>query len=244
MTTVFRLGSVDTDEAERFEREEPEAFAALDREAKRIIGGSWDHWWLKTPLPGVVWCNCPHMTGYDGLKVEDLTRADFEGRKRIHALVDFVRANMPGFEDCFVVDVAPQTRRPPDAPARRRIRRHQGRRDASASASPTGRARPRLLHAVPRAAAARRSRACSSPAATTRRPRPAQKMSREIPPCMAMGEAAGVAAALALDAGVPLRDVDVARDLQRSAARAGRRSRRPGPSAERQRSLRASPRDA
>ena len=39
----------------------------------------------------------------------------------------------------------------------------------------------------------------------------AQKMSREIPPCMAMGEAAGVAAALALDAGVTVRDVDVKR---------------------------------
>jgi hypothetical protein len=37
----------------------------------------------------------------------------------------------------------------------------------------------------------------------------AQKMSREIPPCMAMGEAAGVAAALALNAGVTVRDVDV-----------------------------------
>jgi hypothetical protein len=34
-------------------------------------------------------------------------------------------------------------------------------------------------------------------------------MSREIPPCMAMGEAAGLAAAMALDAGVDVRDVDV-----------------------------------
>jgi hypothetical protein len=39
----------------------------------------------------------------------------------------------------------------------------------------------------------------------------AQKISREIPPCMAMGEAAGVAAALALDAGVSVRNVDVAK---------------------------------
>jgi hypothetical protein len=37
----------------------------------------------------------------------------------------------------------------------------------------------------------------------------AQKISREIPPCMAMGEAAGVAAVLALDAGVSVRKVDV-----------------------------------
>ncbi|MDB5829819.1 MAG: FAD-dependent oxidoreductase, partial [Variovorax sp.] len=43
----------------------------------------------------------------------------------------------------------------------------------------------------------------------------AQKISREIPPCMAMGEAVGVAAALALDAGVSVRDVDIA-TLQRT----------------------------
>src|SRR5215472_6442963 len=38
VTTVFRLGNVDTDAAERFEYEEPATFAALDRGAKRIIG--------------------------------------------------------------------------------------------------------------------------------------------------------------------------------------------------------------
>ena len=53
VTTVFRLGEADVDAAERFEYEEPGAFRAIDREAKRIIGGSWDKWWLKTPLPGI-----------------------------------------------------------------------------------------------------------------------------------------------------------------------------------------------
>ena len=38
----------------------------------------------------------------------------------------------------------------------------------------------------------------------------AQRMSREIPPCMAMGEAAGVAVASALESGVALDRVDVA----------------------------------
>ncbi|MFX5926158.1 FAD-dependent oxidoreductase, partial [Acinetobacter baumannii] len=37
----------------------------------------------------------------------------------------------------------------------------------------------------------------------------AQRISREIPPCMAMGEAVGVAAALSLQAGVPVEQVDV-----------------------------------
>jgi len=37
----------------------------------------------------------------------------------------------------------------------------------------------------------------------------AQRISREIPPCIAMGEAAGAAAAIALETGVAVRDVDI-----------------------------------
>ena len=70
------------------------ASPALDREAKRIIGGSWDIWWLKTPLPGVVWCNCPHMAGLDGIKVDDLTKAELEGRARMHRLLDYARQSI------------------------------------------------------------------------------------------------------------------------------------------------------
>src|SRR5690606_32635718 len=36
----------------------------------------------------------------------------------------------------------------------------------------------------------------------------AQRISREIPPCMAMGQAAGIAAGLAVDAGTTVRQVD------------------------------------
>ncbi|MDT5024040.1 MAG: hypothetical protein QOE61_466, partial [Micromonosporaceae bacterium] len=52
----------------------------------------------------------------------------------------------------------------------------------------------------------------------------AQRISREIPPCIAMGEAAGTAAALSLDAGVPVRAVDVTavqRQLRRQGADPG-----------------------
>jgi len=44
VTTVFRLGNVDTDAALRFEYEHPEEFAVLDRQAKRLLGGAWDFW--------------------------------------------------------------------------------------------------------------------------------------------------------------------------------------------------------
>src|SRR5882724_8417723 len=207
ITTVFRLGGVDTETAERFRYDEPEAFAKLDKLAKRTIGGSWDRWWLSTPLPGVVWCNCPHMTGYDAMKVEDLTRADFEGRKRIYALVDFVREKMPGFKDCFVVDVAPQL-------GIRQTRLLEGEyvvtkddvmeRVYFADTVARGRDyytpyRAMLPKEVEGLLVAGRHYSATEAA---------QKMSREIPPCMSMGQSAGVAAALALAGNIPLRRVE------------------------------------
>src|SRR5258706_13544702 len=208
VTTVFRLGGVDTDEAERFEREEPEAFDALDREIKRLLGGSWAYWWLETPLPGVVWCNCPHMPGLDGLKVEDLTYAEIQGRKHIAKLLDYIRGHMPGFEHCYLLDVAPQT-------GVRQTRLLEGeyvlnkedlaQRTRFADAVARGRDytvpyRTMLPKHVENLLVAGRHYSATPPA---------QKISREIPPCMAMGEAAGVAAAMALDSGVSVRDVDV-----------------------------------
>ncbi len=213
VSTVFRLGGVDTDEAERFQFNEPERFAALDREAKRLIGGSWDYWWLKTPLPGIVWCNCPHMTGLDGLRVEDLTRAEFEGRRRIHALLDYAREKLPGFARCFLLDVAPQT-------GVRQTRLLSGEYVVTKE-DVTGRvhfhdsiARGRDYYTPYRALLPRGVDGLLVAGRHYSATSQAQKISREIPPCMAMGEAAGTAAAMALQAGVPVRAVDVA-DLQR-----------------------------
>ena len=208
VTTVFRLGGVDTEAAERFREEDPETYAKVDRQAKRVMGGSWDFWWLKTPLPGIVWCNCPHMTGFDALKVEDLTRADFEGRKRLYALLDFVRANMPGFEKAFVVDVAPQlgvrTTRLLEGEyvvtkddVNDRVWFHDTVARGRDYYTPY---RSMLPKEVDRLVVAGRHYSATESA---------QKMSREIPPCMSMGQSAGVAAALAASGGISPRRVDV-----------------------------------
>ncbi|HEY1723164.1 MAG TPA: FAD-dependent oxidoreductase [Magnetospirillaceae bacterium] len=212
VTTVFRLGGVDVVEAERFEYEESEAFHTVDREIKRILGGSWDKWWLKTPLPGVIWCNCPHMTGYDGLAVADLTRADFEGRRHMAEAIEFARAKLPGFKDAYLIDVAPQL-------GIRQTRLLEGvyvmtkddvmgRRHFADSVArgrdyyyPYRSLLPRNVDGLLVA-----GRHYSSTSA-------AQKMSREIPPCMAMGEAVGIAAALAVDGNIGVAEVD-ARKIQ------------------------------
>ncbi len=214
VTTVFRLANVDTAEAERFEWEEPEEFARINREARRIIGGAWEHWWLKTPIPGVVWCNCPHMPGYDGISVEDLTRAEYEGRERVMNLYRFVRENMPGFEKADMLGTAEQV-------GVRTTRMLKGEyvvtkddvmnRRYFEDTVCRGRDyytpyRALLPVGVDQLIIAGRHYSAEPEA---------QKRSREIPPCMVQGQVAGIAASLALNGDQRIRDVDY-RDIQKT----------------------------
>ncbi|TCD15397.1 FAD-dependent oxidoreductase [Oricola cellulosilytica] len=210
LTTVSRWGGIDTDRAEAFQFEQPETFAKLDHEAKRIIGGCWNYWWLKTPLPGIIWLNCPHMPKLSGLHVDGLTAAELEGRRRMEELMKFSRENFPGFENAYVVDFAPQT-------GVRQTRMLEGeyvvtkedvmsRRHFSDTVC-RGRDyytpyRAMLPVQVDQLLVAGRHYSATPQA---------QKASREIPPCMAMGEAAGVAATVALNSGVTVREADVAK---------------------------------
>ncbi|GAA5156242.1 FAD-dependent oxidoreductase [Pseudonocardia eucalypti] len=213
VTLVFRLAGVDTDAAERFEREQPKEARGINRKVKRMLGGAWELWWLKTPLPGVVWCNCPHLTGYDGADPESLTEAEFDARSRIAAVVDYVREVLPGFERCFVIDVAEQI-------GVRQTRLLRGEYVVTKEDLTTRRhfidsvCRGRDYYTPYRALLPRGVDQLLVAGRHYSATPDAQRMSREIPPCMAMGQAAGIAAALAVDAGVTVRDVPAA-DIQR-----------------------------
>ncbi|TSD65275.1 FAD-dependent oxidoreductase [Aeromicrobium piscarium] len=205
-TLVFRLGGIDTQLAEQFEQREPKEARAINRQVKRILGGAWDLWWLKTPLEGVVWCNAPHMSGFDGTDPQSLTEADFLARDRIVEAVDYVREHLPGFADAVVLDTAPQM-------GVRQTRLLQGeyvmtkddvmqRRHFTDSVA-RGRDyyypyRSLIPTKVDQLLVAGRHYSATPDA---------QKASREIPPCMAMGQATGIAAALSLQQGVRVRDV-------------------------------------
>ncbi|MGD1217231.1 MULTISPECIES: FAD-dependent oxidoreductase [Streptomyces] len=209
VTLVFRLGGVDTATAERFEQENPREARAINRKIKRMLGGAWELWWLKTPVPGVVWCNCPHMTGFDGTDPVSLTEAEFEARTRIGAVLDHIKTDLPGFENAYLLDVAEQM-------GVRQTRLLQGeyvvtkedvtsRRHFADSVS-RGRDyytpyRALLPRDVDQLLVAGRHYSATPEA---------QRISREIPPCMAMGQAAGIAAATAVEQGVLVRDVDPA----------------------------------
>ncbi len=208
MTLVHRYGGVDTDRAIQFENEHPRRAATLNAEARRLLGGSWDMWWLLTPLPGVVWCNCPHMRGYDSTSVEDLTRAEFEARAKIEATFAFAKENIPGFEGAYLLDTAPQM-------GVRQGRLLQGEYVVTAEDIKRSRwfpdsvARGRGYFTPYRSLVPRRLEQLLVAGRCYSATPIAQRSSREIGPCVVMGQAAGVAAAIALETGVTVRAVDV-----------------------------------
>jgi hypothetical protein len=206
-TLVFRLGGVDTRTAERYEQENPREARAINRKVKRLLGGAWDLWWLKTPVPGVVWCNCPHMTGFDGTDPASLTAAEFEAREKMIASIDYVRQNLPGFENCYLLDVADQM-------GVRQTRLLQGEyvvtKDDVVNRVhfPDSVARGRDYYTPYRAMLPRDVDQLLVAGRHYSATPDAQRISREIPPCMAMGQAAGIAAALAVDKGITVREVE------------------------------------
>lgn len=208
VTLVFRLGGIDTAKAERFEQENPREARAVNRKIKRLLGGAWELWWLKTPIPGVVWCNTPHMTGYDGADPESLTNAEFAARDRIAAALEAIRTDVQGFENAYLLDVAQQM-------GVRQTRLLDGEyvvtkadvvnRQHFADSVCRGRDyytpyRALLPRGVDQLLVAGRHYSATPEA---------QRMSREIPPCMAQGQATGIAAAIAAEKSLLVRDVPV-----------------------------------
>jgi len=209
MTLVHRLADVDTAAALRFERDDPETARRLDAEIKQMLGGAWDMWWLLTPRPGVVWCNCPHIPGYNGLDPEHLTHIEIESRRRFMKVIDFVRARYPGFERAYVLDAAPQV-------GVRQTRLLDGEYVVTREDVLERRtfhdvvARGRDYYTPYRSLVPKRVDGLLVAGRCYSATPEAQRLSREIPPVMVMGEAAGTAAALSLEGNVAPRHVDVA----------------------------------
>jgi hypothetical protein len=155
------------------------------------------------------------MAGYSALDVADLTEVEFVSRDMARKGLTFFRENVPGFERAWILDTASQvgTRHARRLVGEERITIDHWRNDGSCPDSiglcpgmtpsyPTLQIPYRSL--VPTevdgllAAGRNLSADTKSHAAL-----------REIPECWAMGEAAGVAAVLAVDGGVDVRKVEI-----------------------------------
>jgi hypothetical protein len=208
ITVAHFIGNADTAKAMKFVEEHPKEAKTLNDQVKDIYGGSWAEWWQLTTNPGVVWCDCPHISGYDGIDVEHLTYLEVESRKRIWKVLDFVRKNYPGFENAYIARTADQigvrqTRLLVGEYMLTKEDVTNGVRFEDAVGRGKGYYYPyRCL--VPRQVdnLLVAGRHCSIEPA-------AQRQAREWPPCMVTGQAVGTAAAIALGSGVKVRDVNI-----------------------------------
>ena len=62
----------------------------------------------ETLTPGVWILNATRIGGIDGTSATDLTRAEIEGRKQVNDVLAFLRQYVPGFDQAELMDVAPQ----------------------------------------------------------------------------------------------------------------------------------------
>lgn len=62
----------------------------------------------RTPEAGVWRVNTTRLLGLDGTHPDDLTRAEIEGRKQVFALLQFMRASCPGLDQVKLREIAAQ----------------------------------------------------------------------------------------------------------------------------------------
>jgi hypothetical protein len=112
MTLFFRVSHVDDKVVEEYVASHPDdfrPFSSLVMKAReegafpiprRGVG------MYRTLEPGVWRINTTRMLKLDGTSAEDLTRGEIEGREQIKALMRFFREWLPGFENCRLYDSA------------------------------------------------------------------------------------------------------------------------------------------
>jgi hypothetical protein len=216
LALVFRLGNCDYQKYCDFREAEPEKYQELMKELAEVAGTRLLP--LPSPRNDVMWVN-NWIPDLDCTSVEDLTRLEVEMRKIMRKGHDFLKKNMPTFENSFILDTAPQTG---TRGSRRLVGEYvithedfqSSRKFEDTIAVFPRLGRPGTIEAVKHVYIPYRAlvpatvegllvagRSFSSDMA-------ANNIANLIPHCIAMGQAAGTAAALALDAGISLRKVD------------------------------------
>jgi hypothetical protein len=208
VTLPHQVANVDTKRYLQWEWEHPDEDEAMQRLAKEQLRSKGQYWWLYTVFNGLVWVNAPTYYKYNILDAEDLTEVELESREVIEEWWSWAKDRLPGFENSYVVDVAAQL-------GVRQSRLLDGEYTLTKEDVENGTLFPDTIG---------RSKNWYLPyrtlvpkkidnllvagrcyAATPQ----AQAISREVPTCMVLGEAAGTAAALAAREGVQPRQLDV-----------------------------------
>ena len=107
LSTLFKLANVDVDRAASVKKAElwdrmREAAASGEYRLPRIEGS-----WHRTPFSGVVLVHMTRIPNVDATDPEQLTRAEVDGRRQVREYARFLRDRVPGFEASVVVATSP-----------------------------------------------------------------------------------------------------------------------------------------
>ena len=110
MTLMFKVAGVDTKNAifpGSFETTVDVPAGEIQALGKKLLPHPAGHVLLYgTTLPGVVTCNMTNVINVDGTSAEDLTMAQIECRRQIPEIVEFLRKYAPGYAGCYVISSA------------------------------------------------------------------------------------------------------------------------------------------
>ena len=105
LSFIFRFCRVDNNRFFEFKETERTKYTELMQECTEK--GGFIHAIPCTP-DDVLWFN-NQLSDFSGLDVKDLTQVEVTGRKRMRITYDFFKKNVPGFENCYLMDTATQT---------------------------------------------------------------------------------------------------------------------------------------
>jgi glycine/D-amino acid oxidase-like deaminating enzyme len=107
LSTLFKLANVDVARAASVPKTElwelMRRAAASGEYALPRIEGSWH----RTPFDGVVLVHMTRIPNVDATDPEQLTRAEVDGRRQVREYARFLRDRVPGFESSVVVATSP-----------------------------------------------------------------------------------------------------------------------------------------
>ncbi len=225
LALVFRLGNCDYQKLCDFKEAEPKRYEELMSELGKVAGTRLLP--LPSPRNDVMWMN-NWIPGLDCTKVEDLTKLEVEMRKIMRRGHEFMKKNIPTFENSFILDTASQT-------GTRGSRRLVGEYiikpedlDSNQVHEDTIAIIPRLgqqggghfVYFPYRALVPVKVEGLLVAGRSFSSLVNANNMINLIPHCIAMGQAAGTAASLALSHGISLRKVDY-KELQKDLRKQG-----------------------
>jgi len=216
LALVFRLGNCNYQKLCDFKESQPGKWQELvkgiaDAAGTRLLP-------LPTPRNDVMWVN-NWIPNLNCMNVEDLTKLEVEMRKMMRRGFNFLKKNVPTFENSFILDTASQTG---TRGARRLVGEYVITKDDFAASKkfddtiavfprmgpPGGKEAPKHVYIPYRALVPAKIEGLLVAGRSFSSDYFANNMANLIPHCIAMGQAAGTAAGLAVKQGVSPRKVD------------------------------------